>query len=177
MEQSRALWAGKRDVDGYLVDSEHSPSYIVYHVFGNSTLIFLWEIPNLLYSVHEIKEMLTPSLTPDVSVSLKFCSWSNPFLSSVIGPGVGIWPSALVVTMEGKFPLSLRSQGQAGVSWCLTIQGECLPENWSHMEDRWARRLRGLWPNDIFNFRASCTWSSFCAWTSHKHDSIYSFFA
>ena len=43
-------------MDGYLVDSEHSPSYIVHHVFGNSTLIFLWEIPTLLYSVHEIKE-------------------------------------------------------------------------------------------------------------------------
>lgn len=32
-----------------------------------------------------------------------------------------------------EFPLSLRSQGQAGVSWSLTIQGECLPENGSHM--------------------------------------------
>ena len=117
-------------MDGYSVAGERRPAYIVQHVFGAGTLIFLWGIPPLLYSVHEIKEVLTSSLAPGVSVSLQPCQLEHPIYVPSDWSRGGHMTQGLGGDHGGRLPLSLRSWGQAGVSWGLAITRGVPARDW-----------------------------------------------
>lgn len=117
-------------MDGYLVDSGHRPSSIVQHVFAAGILIFLWGIPPLLYSVHEVKEVLTSSLAPGVSVSLKPCQLQHPVYVPSDWSRGGHMTQGLGGDHGREVPSFLRSWGQAGVSWGLAITRGVPARDW-----------------------------------------------
>lgn len=86
--------------------------------------------PPLLYSVHEIKEVLTSSLAPGVSVSLKPCQLQHPIYVPSDWSRGGHMTQGLGGDHGREVPSFLRSWGQAGVSWGLAITRGVPARDW-----------------------------------------------